>query len=192
MGEVHRGVEERPELSGGRKVQSSACSAGIRVQTHPPPHDDYASVPGPRYRNAFPAQRHTRDAALAPHVPEAAGTVGRGGGQFGFFGRVPGHALDAGAVPAQLRAVFHLRLFWVPDPQRAVRGAGRDVGACGGPGYGADAGEGEEGVSEGGMLLGKNVWEERRKRGAYVQREGRGLREELAEEGGITYGSLGF
>lgn len=116
---------------------------GLRsASTHLPPHNHHTAIRRPRNREALPSQLHRRDAAFRPHVPESAGAVGRDGGEFGFFGWVPGHALDARCVAAQLGAVFDLRLFGVPDTQDAVGGAGCDVGACGGPGYGADAGRG--------------------------------------------------
>lgn len=107
-----------------------------------PPDHDNAPVRRPGDRQPFPSQLHSRRARLAPHVPESARAVAAHGRQFGLFRRVPGHALDAPRVPAQLGAVLHLRLLRVPDPQRAVRGARCDQVARGIPGYGADSGGG--------------------------------------------------
>ena len=163
----------------------------VCFQTHLPPHNNDAPIPRPCNREAFPSQLHGRHAALRPHVPEPAGAVRGDGGEFGLFGRVPSYALDARRVPAQFGAVFHLGLFGVPDAQDAVGGTGGDVGAGGGPGYGADAGERRKmglvrkDCTGKGRACGKGTEEEI---GGGWGGGGEGL---LGEEG-LTCGSLGL
>lgn len=101
---------------GGGELRFSVCGRScVGVRTHLPSYNHDASICRPRDGESFPSELDSRYAGFCPHVPESAGAVGGDGGEFGFLGWVPGYALDSPSVAAQLGAVFHLRLFGIPD-----------------------------------------------------------------------------
>ena len=110
---------------------------------------DGAAVDRPGNRQPFSAELDSSGAGLGADVPELARAVARDGGELGFFGRVPGYALDAACVAAEFGTVFHLGLFGVPDAESAVCGARGDEVAGWGPGDCADAGLSRGSISGG-------------------------------------------
>lgn len=81
-------------------VAEGGREGGKRPTPYLPPRNHHPPIRRPRDRKPLPSQLHSGYAALGPHVPEPTRAVRGDGGELGFFGWVPGHALDAGGVAA--------------------------------------------------------------------------------------------
>ena len=110
----------------------------MRCQYLPPNHD-YTAITSPCDRQAFTPKLYSRRTSLVPHIPEPTSPITAHRSQLRLFRRIPCHSLNRTRVPSQLRAILHLWLFRIPDPQCAICGSRRYEMAGGVPGYCANA-----------------------------------------------------
>ena len=128
-----KGLRRRVECRGRRQHGDRDQGVVLAADYH------NAAVRCPGECEPLAAKRNSRSASSVSNVPEAAGPIARDRGEFGFFGWIPGHTLNAASMTSKLSAVFDLGFLGIPYAQCAVSRASGDEVTCGIPGYCADS-----------------------------------------------------